>query len=362
MNKTHMCSPLTDFLVGKLPVRLPGARRHCNELLWVLAAIVSLATSPPLNAQCTGLCGDVNSNGLVTTSDLAALFPYVSIADTAGVDLQCSDVDDYLGVTLRDWVYLLWEIFFFWPLDCDVSNGEFVPTANPAYRLHYNEVFPANDSSVTLFIDATFQNLTQAVSIVVNVQVDGEAPTFANVTVDTMSESGWEVVSFAAGGTGGIPLGHLMGFFGSADLEDAAPGRHSLGRATLLMAPVAHARQVALQLVEIPLGSNRTMAHDGPFSDSDVWDLNPSPWIVDLTGDVNNDRIISASDIIGLVNYVFKGAQEPYPHGASGDVNCSGEDTSADIIGLVNYVFKAGVAPCDVAADCTLALDGWTCP
>lgn len=343
----------------------PNTGRHSRCELGrslALAIVLILALAVDTSGQCTGLCGDVNSNGFVTTADLAALFPYVSTADAAGVDLQCSDVDDWLGVNLRDWVYLLREVFSFWPLDCDISHGKFVPAVNVFNRLHYNAVFPANDTSVTLFVDATFQNLTQAAAIAVSVDVGGESPNFVNVITDTMSASGWEVVSFAAGGTGGIPPGHLMGCFASYDLENAAPGRHTLGRATLIMSPVSHARQITLQLVEIPPGSNSTMTQDGPLGDSDVWELNPSPWIVDLTGDVNNDRIVSAADIIVLINYVFKSAQPPYPHGASGDVNCSGEDTSADIIGLVNYIFKGGVVPCDVAADCTLALDGWTCP
>jgi hypothetical protein len=65
------------------------------------------------------------------------------------------------------------------------------------------------------------------------------------------------------------------------------------------------------------------------------------------TGDVNVSGTITSADIIGLVNYVFKGGAQPLPCVASGDVNCSGAVTSADIISLVNYVFKAGPSPCD---------------
>lgn len=66
-----------------------------------------------------------------------------------------------------------------------------------------------------------------------------------------------------------------------------------------------------------------------------------------MTGDVNVSGTITSADIIGLVNYVFKGGLPPQPCAASGDVNCSGAVTSADIIGLVNYVFKGGLPPCD---------------
>lgn len=77
-------------------------------------------------------------------------------------------------------------------------------------------------------------------------------------------------------------------------------------------------------------------------------------------GDVNMNGLINSSDIIFLVNYVFKGSPNaPMPCEAAGDINCSAEITSADLIALVNYVFKAGLAPCDV---CPLIAAGqWLC-
>jgi uncharacterized protein CbrC (UPF0167 family) len=59
-------------------------------------------------------------------------------------------------------------------------------------------------------------------------------------------------------------------------------------------------------------------------------------------GDVNIDGIVSASDIIYLVNHVFKSGPPPQPVPETGDVNCDGAVTAADIIRLVGYVFKSG--------------------
>jgi len=81
--------------------------------------------------------------------------------------------------------------------------------------------------------------------------------------------------------------------------------------------------------------------------------------VIDNTGDVNVDGVITSADIIALVNYVFKGGPAPLPCEASGDVNCNGSVTSADIIYLVGYVFKGGAAPCDV---CSMIPGTWTCP
>jgi len=69
------------------------------------------------------------------------------------------------------------------------------------------------------------------------------------------------------------------------------------------------------------------------------------------TGDVDTSGSIVSSDIIYLVNFVFKAGVEPLPIREAGDVDCNSNITSSDIIYLVNFVFKGGPAPCDV---CTI--------
>jgi len=275
-------------------------------------------------------------------------------------------MDDHAGVSLRDLVFLTWDTYLGWPLDCEIDNGPFVPMNNADHFLQYNSVFPAGDTAVTLNIDATFAggDRTQALAIVVRVRVDGQTPTLAEAAPTAVlgGSMNWELVFFNGPGTGNIPEGHLMGLFWSFDLDSPGPGRYPLGRAKLVTPASAQPRMITLELVEFPAGANKTMAHDGVLGDTDVWALNLAPWIIDLTGDVNNDRVLTASDIIGLVNYVFKGGAEPYPFAATGDVNCSGSVTSSDIIELVNHVFKGGPAPCDVATECTITVDSWTCP
>jgi hypothetical protein len=64
-----------------------------------------------------------------------------------------------------------------------------------------------------------------------------------------------------------------------------------------------------------------------------------------LAGDVNADGKFTSSDLIYMVNFIFKGGAPPvvFRHA---DVNCDGVTTSADIIYMVNYVFKSGLSPC----------------
>jgi hypothetical protein len=68
---------------------------------------------------------------------------------------------------------------------------------------------------------------------------------------------------------------------------------------------------------------------------------------VNMTGDVNLNGAITSSDVIYLVNYVFKGGPDPQPIVLAGNVDCNGAVTAADIIYLVNFVFKSGAGPCD---------------
>ena len=65
-----------------------------------------------------------------------------------------------------------------------------------------------------------------------------------------------------------------------------------------------------------------------------------------VRGDVNKDNKKNLTDIIYLVNYVFKGGPAPDPVDL-GNVNCSsGAPNLTDIIYMVNYVFKGAKAPC----------------
>jgi len=59
-------------------------------------------------------------------------------------------------------------------------------------------------------------------------------------------------------------------------------------------------------------------------------------------GDLNLDGQTNLSDLIWLVNYVFKGGPPPDPELWIGDVNADCKVNLADIIYYVNFVFKGG--------------------
>jgi len=65
-------------------------------------------------------------------------------------------------------------------------------------------------------------------------------------------------------------------------------------------------------------------------------------------GDVTKDGKLDISDIIYLINYLFKPAQPvPQEFKSQGDVNCDDKTDISDVIYIVNRLFLGGPAPID---------------
>lgn len=64
-----------------------------------------------------------------------------------------------------------------------------------------------------------------------------------------------------------------------------------------------------------------------------------------LSGDADNNGVITISDAVYLINYVFSGGPAPCPL-RNGDADCSGAVNISDAVYLINYIFAGGPAPC----------------
>ena len=66
-------------------------------------------------------------------------------------------------------------------------------------------------------------------------------------------------------------------------------------------------------------------------------------------GDADGSGIVTISDAVFLVAYIFSGGTPPVPF-LSGDADCDTQLTISDAVYLINYIFAGGPAPCDPCA------------
>ncbi|MGB5105620.1 MAG: GEVED domain-containing protein [Candidatus Zixiibacteriota bacterium] len=73
----------------------------------------------------------------------------------------------------------------------------------------------------------------------------------------------------------------------------------------------------------------------------------PGGDIVLVPGDFDVDGIVSVSDAVGIVNYIFVGGTAP-ENLVIGDADCSQLITVSDAVYMIHYIFAGGAAPCSV--------------
>ena len=106
--------------------------------------------------------------------------------------------------------------------------------------------------------------------------------------------------------------------------------------------------------IKLDNNEDKPLAQNLPIPPPDQVDTYTYSVIEYLRGDANTDKKTTVSDVIYLINYLFKGGPAPNPVNL-GDVNycqcpipqdCDGKVTVSDVVYLINYLFKGGPAPC----------------
>ncbi len=64
-----------------------------------------------------------------------------------------------------------------------------------------------------------------------------------------------------------------------------------------------------------------------------------------VAGDADGSGLVTISDAVFLINYIFGGGPAPNPL-AAGDADCSGIVTISDAVYIINYIFGGGPPPC----------------
>jgi hypothetical protein len=86
------------------------------------------------------------------------------------------------------------------------------------------------------------------------------------------------------------------------------------------------------------------IASDGVLSDSETVEITVNDVPTYVCGDVNGDGVVGPTDIVYLLNYLFRNGAPPDPLWV-GDVNSDGGVTPSDVIYLLNYLFRDGPPP-----------------
>ncbi len=77
-------------------------------------------------------------------------------------------------------------------------------------------------------------------------------------------------------------------------------------------------------------------------------------------GDADGNTILTISDVVYLISYIFGGGPTPNPYAVcSGDANCDCIVSISDAVYLINFIFSGGPTPCDCdtwSANCGLPL------
>jgi hypothetical protein len=86
------------------------------------------------------------------------------------------------------------------------------------------------------------------------------------------------------------------------------------------------------------------IASDGALADTEVVEITVNDAPTYICGDVNGDGVVGPTDVVYLLNYLFRNGTPPDPLWI-GDVNSDGGVTPSDVIYLLNYLFRDGPPP-----------------
>lgn len=131
------------------------------------------------------------------------------------------------------------------------------------------------------------------------------------------------------------------------------PGNGVLFQVPLTVFPISDSVPLAQRQIQIQINPDFTFFSDSTgnviyrYTNGTLAVTNGTVTIpFSMKGDLNFDGIIDATDVVGILNYVFLGSPEPVPSPSVADVNCDGIVDSSDVVLLLNKVFLGIPFPC----------------
>ena len=317
---------------------------HMNGIMYESAPAASPVPSPPQRGDCP--CGDVDCSGKLNVGDGVTLLHYLYGGGPIPVSgLETANWDDYQGLTIRD----IEQCFCYAFLDCvplcPPSNPPFSVAVDSECRLFYTDRVPAGVSQASLALTLHTPDPPGGIfgyAFPVRIRIDGQVPVIDSVLF-TVKPSGSDAVGFAEysvySDSGYLAMGAIY-IFGIESAEAIATIY-----ATVPSAP--YEQQVSANWVKLsPLQAPAPDSSIFPVLDRLLDGVEPVliPHCCIAAGDANDDGVVNISDVVFLINDVFRDGPVP-PCSSQGDANGNGMLNLDDAVHVINYVFKGGPAP-----------------
>lgn len=314
-----------------------------TRLLTTLALVVSMARF--VFADCVA-CGDANGDGAYTFADVSYILSFLYSGGPAPA--ECADFDGYDLITIRDALFGLTMT----PPMC-VDQPKIIAQPTTDYEIWYINRIPSGLSSHEIFVyfrnnSNLLSRRVKAFDLPLLVRIDGSIP---QAVFATSVGSDWP------GGGLSFDTDFASGAIIVSDLDGSVGGGYvRLFKLTVQMPPSLNVRTLTLEYAELaPTMSGiyappNSACHYVMVLDQDLNAWQPSLVAYTRMGDADHNGIVSISDSVFIINYIFAGGPAPLQV-CQGDSDNNGIVTISDAVYLISYIFGGGPGPIWICAE-----------
>ncbi|MDH4223370.1 MAG: hypothetical protein OEV55_07525 [candidate division Zixibacteria bacterium] len=306
-------------------------------------------------------CGDVNGievppYGKITLADAVYLWNFLFRGGPAPVPDTCvGDVNGIGGVSVQDWMVIPKYLYKDCDPPADTCCNSGMMKEQPGTDI-LNSMMTA-DTNIMMVENTTARPGKQGHEINVSGSWNSELGAYGVVMLfDTSKIDIVEVSTEGTKGENGLVISNYLGNYSplkvAVHMDSLMPPDSGVLFKVIVnvkeTAPLGETDLILInQAGEPPLMNVYSLSNGMVDILPEL--VNGTLTIGAICGDFNGDGEVTASDIIYVINFLFKGGFlplcAPAPYLACGDVNSDGDVTVSDVVYLINHLFKGGPEP-----------------